>query len=120
MHNQQLGKFGEDEAEYYLKKLGYKIIGRNFKARYCELDIIALDGDTLVFVEVKTRIGTAYGMPVEAITSHKLFALKRSCQYYKLLHPELPQSLRIDVVSVLLTPTEQVEKIELFKNITGG
>jgi putative endonuclease len=118
MHNQLLGKFGEDKACEYVRKLGYKIIERNFKARYSELDIIALDGDTLVFVEVKTRIGDEHGLPQEAITRHKIYALTRSIEYYTLLHPELPESLRIDVVSVFLQPDEQVQKIELFKNIT--
>ena len=54
---QLLGKQGEDFAATYLAKHGFHIIARNFKARYGELDIIALEGKTLVFVEVKTRIG---------------------------------------------------------------
>lgn len=118
MHNIQLGKFGEDAAVGYLKKLGYKIIERNFKARYTELDIIALDKDTLVFIEVKTRVGMKFGLPQEAITRYKLSALTRSAYYYRLLHPKLPESLRIDVVSILFSSDENVQKIELFKNIT--
>lgn len=118
MHNILLGKFGEDAAVGYLKKLGYKIIERNFKARYTELDIIALEKDTLVFIEVKTRVGIKFGLPQEAINPYKRLALTRSAYYYRLLHPELPESLRIDVVSILLSPDEHVQKIELFKNIT--
>jgi putative endonuclease len=119
MHNILLGKLGEEAAANYLMSHGYRIITRNFKARYAELDIIAIDSNTVVFVEVKTRTGNSFGLPQEAITPKKLYSLKRSLEYYMLLHPELPQSLRIDVVAVKVTGDEQVEKIELFKNITS-
>src|SRR3989304_3418392 len=96
--NLPLGRYGEELATKYLQKQGYKIIERNFQKRYGEIDIIARDSETLIFVEVKTRIGDKYGPPEEAITSWKLKALVRSVQFYKMLHPELPESLRIDAV----------------------
>ncbi len=121
-----LGKHGEDLAVDFLKKQGYKILERNFQKGYGEIDIITLDpstgsGDTLVFVEVKTRTSTEFGSPLEAITPWKLKALIRSCQFYKSLHPELPDGLRIDLVAISLSPAGDggVEKIELVKNITG-
>lgn len=120
MHNQSLGKFGEDEAVKYLAARGYRIIERNFKARYNEIDIIAVEKKTLVLVEVKTRIGSTFGLPVESITARKLNTLIRSFQYFKLLHPQLPDAMRIDVVSINISPAKRVEKIELFQNITGG
>lgn len=114
-----LGKHGEDLAVNFLKKQGYKILERNFQKGYGEIDIIAQEKDTLVFVEVKTRISTQFGSPLEAITHWKLRALTRSVQFYKSFHPELPESLRIDLIAVSLSPGGGVEKIEHVKNITG-
>lgn len=116
-----LGKHGEDLAVSFLKKQGYKILERNFQKGYGEIDIVAKENDTLVFVEVKTRTSTEFGSPLEAITPWKLKALIRSCQFYKSFHPELPESLRIDLVAISLSPAGGggVEKIELVKNITG-
>lgn len=117
MRNQITGQQGEDEAVQFLKKRGYKIVERNFKKPQGDIDIVALEDDTLVFVEVKTRYSKAYGLPIEAVTPWKVRALIRNAQLYKMLHPDYPKSLRIDVVSVDYTngvkPT-----IELIKNIT--
>lgn len=117
MRNQTVGQKGEDEAAHYLKKLGYKIVERNFKKPQGDIDIVALDADTLVFVEVKTRFSKAYGLPVDAVTPWKIRALIKNAQLYKMLHSELPESLRIDVVSVDYTQGVS-PKIELIKNIT--
>lgn len=119
MHNLSLGKWGEDEAVEYLKKKGHRIVERNFKARYDEIDIIALDHNTLVFVEVKTRIGDAYGLPEESITKRKLHSLTRAAYYYQHLHPELSTALRIDAITVYFSPDERIEKINHYENITG-
>lgn len=117
-NNQSLGKLGEEIAVKYLQKLGYRILERNFHKRYCELDIVALDKETLVFIEVKTRRGTQYGMPQEAITPFKIRTLIRSAQYYKLMHPNLPDSMRIDAFCLLLSHENKIEDLRLIKNIT--
>jgi len=71
----------------------------------------------LVFVEVKTREGTKYGEPVEAVTPFKLRALERAGQYYQAEHPDLPEALRIDVVSIILNPeTQEPVEIKLFRD----
>ena len=116
-------KLGEDKACEYLKKLGFKIIERNFRKGYGEIDIVALDpsagsGQVLVFVEVKTRTSSQFGSPLEAITYWKLKSIIKTAQYYKLTHRNLPESLRIDAVAVILNGNE-VEDIELRKNISG-
>ncbi|HDH53078.1 MAG TPA: YraN family protein, partial [Nitrospirae bacterium] len=67
----RLGQKGEELAVKYLRKKGYKIIKQNYKTKIGEIDIIANDGGTLVFVEVKTRESIAYGMPFEAVNSYK-------------------------------------------------
>jgi len=114
--NAEIGQLGENIAAKYLKRHGYKIIDRNFRSRrWGEIDIVATKDDTLVFVEVKARVGTKYGQPVEAVTPFKLRALKRAGQYYKLENPDLPDALRIDVVSIVLDKaTHNPQKIELF------
>lgn len=101
-NNQSLGFYGEDLATAFLRKKRFRILKRNFKARYGEIDIIAIDRDTLVFVEVKTRIGREYGLPEESVTPRKIRELKKTAEYYKLKHPELPELLRLDVVAIEL------------------
>jgi len=70
-------------------------------------------------VEVKTRIGTKFGLPEEAITPWKLKTLVRSAHYYNLLHPQHQGPMRIDVVSLILTKNHEVEKLKWIKNVTG-
>lgn len=116
-------KLGEDKACEYLKKLGFKIIERNFRKGYGEIDIIAVDPSTssaqvLAFIEVKTRTSDQYGSPLEAINYWKLKSLIKTAQYYKMTHRNLPESLRIDAVSVILNGNN-VESIKLTRNITG-
>lgn len=119
LRNKKIGEFGEEIAATYLKSQGIKILERNFKKRYSELDIVGTCGDTLVFVEVKTRLGNLFGTPEDAITPWKLKHITQSCQYYKLLHPRLPDSMRIDVVSVVLKSETEVGNVRWYKNITG-
>jgi putative endonuclease len=116
-------KLGEDKACEYLKKLGFKILERNYRKTYGEIDIIAIDpsdpsGQVLAFVEVKTRTSNLFGSPLEAITPWKLRSLIKTAQYYKMTHRNLPESLRIDAVSVILNG-DKIESIELMRNISG-
>ena len=117
-NNLPLGKLGESLAEKYLRSLGYKVIEKNFHKGYSEIDLVCKEGNTLVFVEVKTRKSKIFGTPLEAITPFKLRSLIRATQYYKLLHPELPDSQRIDVVSITLKDNDQIDSLEHIKNIT--
>ncbi|MBI2404605.1 YraN family protein [Candidatus Gottesmanbacteria bacterium] len=116
---QLLGKKGEQLAAEYLVSHGFRIIDRNFKARYGELDIIAIQGTVLVFIEVKTRVGREFGLPEEAVTPRKLAEVVKTAQYYKLLHPNLPESLRIDVIGIELFSDETIKYFHHIKNVTG-
>ncbi len=109
---------GEELAASYLTKNGYKIIDRNFRAVGGELDIIALDGDTLSFVEVKARSSTEFGTPLEAITARKMKSIIKTAQFYKLKNPKLPDAMRIDAVAISLDNYNEVKSIELVKNIS--
>lgn len=115
--NLQLGKLGEDLAIKFLQKQGYKFIEKNFHSRYGEIDIVAQEKDTLVFIEVKTRYSKEFGLPEESITPWKIKALKRCIDFYKILHPNSPELLRVDLVGVTLSPNGTFENIKLIKNI---
>jgi len=117
-------KLGENKACNFLRENGFKIIERNFRKGYGEIDIIAIESTDskekiLVFFEVKTRKSNSFGNPLEAITPWKLKSLIRTAQFYKLIHPNLPDSMRIDAVSVNLSTNNEVQNIELIKNISG-
>lgn len=116
------GELGEKLAVLYLQRNKYKIIERNFRTRNGEIDIIAIDqGEhphVLSFIEVKTRKTTDFGTPLEAIGYYKLQALVRTAHYYKALHRNLPDSLRIDAIAILLNPDNSLNQLELVKNIS--
>lgn len=119
MKKLDLGKMGEKIAVKYLQSHDYKILTRNFRSKLGEIDIIAQEKETLVFVEVKTRWSKAFGPPEEAVTPWKIKSIIKTGDYFKMLHPELPESLRIDVVAISLSPGGGVEEIKLIKNATG-
>lgn len=110
---------GEDAACTYLKNNGYTILERNFRKSYGEIDIVARLKDCLIFVEVKTRTNRNFGSPFDAIANHKLKQIIKGAKYYKyILHPELPDNLRIDAIGVIVNK-EDVVSIEHIKNVTG-
>lgn len=108
-NTKNIGNSGENISEVYLKKLGYKILERNFYIGGGELDIIALDGDTLVFVEVKTRNSFSFGSPLESITKHKIDKIIFCAKLYissKKLH-NMP--VRFDVISIAGQEIEHIK-----------
>lgn len=112
MQNRQLGQNGEEIAEKFLIKQGYKILERNRHfSRYCEIDIIALDKDTLVFVEVKTRKSEICGHPLEAITQIKYKNIRTGLSLY-LQENSNYKKFRIDVISVLLKPKLEIKHLK--------
>lgn len=115
-----IGRRGEEIAEAFLKKKGYKIIARNYNTpRWGEIDRIAVHQDTLVFVEVRTKTSDEFLAPQESITPHKLHVLARAVQYFVLENEgnNLPQAMRIDFVGVTLDKEKKPE-IEHFESIT--
>lgn len=115
MYKTDLGKRGENIAAEYLQKHGYKIIDRNFRIRGGEIDIIAIEKNTLVIVEVKTRTSHKFGLPEESVTVHKLKFLERAAEFYRSSAKNLPLAERIDVITVDYTETD-APKINLIKN----
>ena len=113
----KLGCWGENIAEKYLKKKGYVIVARNFRCKLGEIDIIALDGKELVFIEVKTRQNQNYGLPCEAITASKIKHLRRTAAYYTALYSADRIDARLDVIEILTKETQTC--IHHIENITG-
>lgn len=97
---QDLGKLGEIFAVKLLKANNYKIIDRNFRTKFGEIDVVAIDNDTLCFVEVKTRWGRKYGSPEEAVTFRKIARIKKAASLYIKKYTNLPKKYRIDVVAI--------------------
>lgn len=98
---QGLGRRGEDAAAAYLTGRGMQVIARNWRCRHGELDIIAREGPTLVFCEVKTRRGLGYGSPLEAITVHKQLRLRTLVGHYLAEVGGHRGPVRIDAVGIL-------------------
>lgn len=111
-NKQELGYNSEILARKKLVSCGYKIIEKNFSCKLGEIDIIAQDGDTLVFVEVRSRKNCDYGLPQETINYKKQQKLRKLAQYYLKLKNCVDISCRFDVVAIFYEPEEQVEIIK--------
>ena len=110
MHNKDLGRKGEEAAARYLVRRGYDIVERNWTCIAGEADIIAFDGDTIVFVEVKTRTSAANGLPGEAVTKEKRRHLLDAARRYMVAHPTR-KAIQFDIVEVFLDPAGEAPRV---------
>jgi putative endonuclease len=110
----RLGEIGENLACQELERRGYSVVARRYRRRGGEIDIIALDGATLVFVEVKARNGRGYGLAAEAVTAIKQRRLAAVALDYVVRHHVHNCPCRFDVVAIQLT--SEGPQIELFQN----
>jgi putative endonuclease len=131
---QALGKWGEDQAADYLRQRGYQILEQNVRTPYGEIDLVACQtltqapgqtarqaaSLTIVFVEVKTRRSTAFGLPEEAITARKRQHLLAAAQAYLLAHPDLDADWRLDVIAIQRSPSSSAPIITHFENAITG
>jgi len=101
-----LGQEGEQLAAEYLQRQGLRILDRNWRCSEGEIDIVAADRRVLVACEVKTRSGTRYGTPLEAVTRKKRNRLRRLAVQWVVANGVLFDEVRIDVVEVLKDPRE--------------
>lgn len=97
---QQLGAAGEEAAAQFLRARRYTIVARNYRCPLGEIDLVALDGRTLVFVEVKTRRGASFGSPFDAVDARKQRQVTRAAQHYISTHRLEHRLARFDVVGV--------------------
>ena len=126
MKTVDIGKFGEKLAAKYLKKQGYRIIAKNAKLSYNELDLIALVENDIVFVEVKARsvsndMYSAYGSPASAVTKAKQSHLLAGATQYLRAHPKYAaRQPRFDIIEVYLEKeTYRVLQIHHIQNAFG-
>lgn len=117
LYQKNLGKTGEYLALNYLQQENYKIIEKNFRSKFGEIDIIAEKNNHLSFVEVKTRVGLIKGYPYEAIDKRKVFHMKRAAQYFLLKNNYKNYKLSLDLISIVLNQDLSVDQFKYYKNI---
>lgn len=106
----EIGTDAESIAIKFLQKNGYKIVERNYNTKFGEIDVVALDGKTVAFVEVKFRKSGAYGAPYEFVTSYKKNRLQKAAWCYIKQRSLADMDLRFDIISITGA------KVDLFKN----
>ncbi|MCL5958062.1 MAG: YraN family protein [Chloroflexi bacterium] len=118
----RLGDFGESFAATFLRRQGYSIVETDWRCRAGQLDIVATDGEYLVFVEVKTRRGLAAGLPEESLTPAKRARLIALAETYLQAGrtTDSPECWRIDVVAIELNESGVIQRVELIKNAIEG
>lgn len=113
-HNKQTGDTGESIAAKILEQKGYSILERNFSNKFGEIDIIAKDKETIVFVEVKTKIGVQFGNPEEMVGRGKLHRIRNMATMY-LSGGSVP--CRIDVIAIVLNSDGSVSRLNHYENV---
>ena len=119
LRRKDTGNLGEKLARDFLKKCGYRILETNYRCPQGEIDIIARHKDSLVFIEVRTKVSLEFGSPEESISSTKRNHLKSAALHYQQNHKGLPEQWRIDVVAVELNDKGKLSRIELIENAVG-
>ena len=114
---QSLGRLGESIAAVYLKNKGYTILERNWRTPYGEIDLVARQDDSIIFVEVKTRASNTLGPPEISITSRKEEHMRSAAEYFIQQHPDLLNDWRIDLVTIRLQPNNNPALIDHFENV---
>jgi putative endonuclease len=115
-YKRKLGRRGEDIGAAYLERQGYVILERNWRCSLGELDIVAREGETLAFVEVRARRGDRLGTPEESITPAKQAKLVELAQTYLQETGQTDQDWRIDVLAVEVGGRGEVKRINLIRN----
>ena len=117
----KLGDWGEELAVRFLGEKGFRIIATNYRCAYGEVDIVAMDGEELVFVEVRARRPGRFGTPEESVSTHKLRRLMATCQDYLQKSGQENIQWRVDLISVRLEKSRsqypKVERIDHLRHV---
>lgn len=116
---QDLGKLGEELACDFLKKQGYIIIEHNYRTRGGEIDIVAKEGEMIVFVEVKTRVSREFGYPEEAIDARKQHKLAMTAECYLANHELYEKDYRIDAIGIEMERDGRLKNLRHEKDVVG-
>lgn len=117
MYRKTFGKWGEAYAASWLEKQGYTPVSTNFHTHHGEIDLVMKQGETLVFVEVKTRSSRAYGYGEDSITHRKINSLLTAINAYFDLHPEGQDDWRLDVIAIERLPGGHAPEIVHYENV---
>ena len=120
MNASQLGQWGEDLAATHLEQAGHRIVARNWRCEYGEIDLVTRHHAVWVFVEVKTRRSQKFGSPQEAITSSKQRHLIDSARTYLAEHELDDVDWRIDIVAIFVPPGDLSPEVEIFQNAVSA
>jgi len=115
-----LGELGEKAARGYIERTGFTVLDTNFHCPWGEIDIVALEGDSLVFLEVKTCNSNAIGPPEESITPGKSRRLIATAETYLQSRTDLPSHWRIDMVAVDVDRLGRITRIERIENAVSN
>ncbi len=110
----QTGLLGEERARVALRRAGYRILAQNYRCRYGEIDVVAEEGATIVFIEVKARRSASHGAPAQAVTRSKQQRIARTALQYLAVHHMLDRKARFDVVTLMAEPNGW--RLEILRN----
>lgn len=119
-YRRRLGLWGENKAAEFLKNSGYSILERNFHCSLGEIDLIATKDGVWIFIEVKTRSNTDYGLPEESITQAKASRLMELARHYLYEHGIENVDWRVDIVAVELDSRKRLQRVEHLENAISG
>lgn len=114
--NLEIGRWGETISRRYLQSKGYKIIEQNYRTRYAEIDLVAWDRKTLVFVEIRTKAVENFGSPEESFNRDKIARLVRSAQVYAAMN-DYSKGCRIDAICIVLKQNREIKRLTHYKSI---
>jgi|YelNatPaOPRAMG01_1025707.scaffolds.fasta_scaffold00751_6 putative endonuclease len=112
----ELGRKGEKSAERYLSQKGFRILERNFREKWGEIDLVCQKGGLIVFVEVKTRHSLSRGHPLESITSFKKERLLRTGYLYLAQNGILGKPFRFDLVTIIWDEQGKIKEVDHLEN----
>ena len=116
MDHLETGQLGEKIAKEYLERKGYKIVERNYKTKFAEIDLVGLKDKVMVFVEVRTKRGEAFGSPEETLNYAKLQKVLWNAKSY-MAYKKWTGPCRIDAVCVILGGDDKPQRIDHYENI---
>ncbi len=112
-----IGKIGENLAAKYLEKNGFKILQRNWQAKFGEIDIIAQKDNTTYFIEIKTQYKSSKTSPIDEITPRKIAKLKSLVKFYASTHPKIFKKLMLSGVCIVLDKNQKNHAIKWINNL---
>lgn len=122
LETRSTGRAGESIAKDYLERHGYKILEQNWRTRWAEIDLVALrpgsgqEGDMLVFVEVRSKVGEQFGTPEETLTKHKQWKMLQNAKAY-VGYKKFAGPFRVDALCIVLGENSKPQRITHYENV---